>query len=340
MTVKKIIKSFLQWSAAITLGFCIVNLLCMAYERPVGWIDTPNGPSPAGWNPGAVLIHGTEGYGINKIDGNGYINPQGTLQEPFVLCMGSSHTQGKELSAGENYVSLINQQYSKASGSLAAYNIASDGNFLPSLIKHFPAAVEAFPHPAAITIEISSADFSVEELQNAMEQTTYNEHQSVKNLSSHMGLKDKLKVFIKEYLPLVSLVKSKLETSAAAPIGDAAPEAGSKADAQAALENAIAKIRSQYNGKILFIYHTQTIIEEDGTVSFAPDALFDTLQSACTENDIALLDMRPIFAEHYAQHREIPYGFSNTKPGNGHLNALGHRLIAEAVSQQIREVMA
>ena len=43
----KHIKTLLQWAVAIALGFFIVNLLCMVYERPVGWLDTPNGPSTA-----------------------------------------------------------------------------------------------------------------------------------------------------------------------------------------------------------------------------------------------------------------------------------------------------
>ena len=338
MTIKNIAKTFLQWIAAIAIGFFIINLLCMIYERPVGWIETPDGPSPAIWNPNTILVHGTEGYGINIIDENGYINPQGSLQNPHVLCMGSSHTQGKELSAGKNYTSQINEYFAKNKNSLAAYNIASDGNFLPSLIKHFPAAVAAFPNASVITIEISSVDFSAEELLNALDQADNNENPNTANPLLNMGFKDKIKIFIKEYLPLVSLIKSKLETSTPSQTNEIATEISDNSDAVSALEKAIAKIRSQYDGEILFIYHSQTIIENDGSISFSDDPLFETFKNACTVNNIGLLDMRPIFVEHYAQHKEIPYGFANTKPGNGHLNELGHRLIAEAVSERIKEV--
>lgn len=331
-------KLFLQWTAAIVIGFCIVNLLCFCYERPVGWIETPNGPSPAGWNPDKVMLHGTEGFGIIKSDENGYINIPGSLQENYILCMGSSHTQGKELSTDENYASLINAHFSKGEGSLAAYNIACDGNFLPSLIKHFSAAVEAYPEASVVTIEISNVDVSAEELEDALKQAEYDESQSVKNQIQYMGIKDKIKIFIKEYFPLVSLVKSKLETSSAND-DTSSVEKTDNNDAAIALEKAIKLIRSQYDGEIIFIYHSQTLIEADGSISFADDKLFEVFEKACKDNDIRLVDMRPVFVEHYENNKEIPYGFANTRPGNGHLNTLGHRLIAETLIPYIEEVM-
>lgn len=335
----KIKKSFLQWTAAIVVGFCIVNLLCFVYERPTGWIETPNGPSPAGWNPGTVLVHGTEGYGIIKTDGNGYLNQPGTLQENYVLCMGSSHTQGKEVSVGENYSSLLNAHFSKGEGELATYNIACDGNFLPSLIKHFSAAVQAFPEASVVTIEVSNVDVTTDELEDALKQVEYDESQSVKNQIQYMGFKDKTKIFIKEYFPLISLVKSKLETSS---VGDNTNtvEQTDNSNAVKTLGKAIELIRSRYDGEIIFIYHSQIVIKNDGSISFEEDKLFEEFENICSENNVRVVDMRPVFVEHYENEKEIPYGFANTKPGNGHLNELGHSLIAETLTPYIEEVMA
>lgn len=336
MNIKKIV---FQWSAAIVVGFCIVNLLCFGYERPTGWLETPNGHSPAGWNPNTVLVHGTEGFGIIKTDENGYINKPGSLQEKYVLSMGSSHTQGKEMSIDKNYTSLINARFSKGEGSLAVYNIACDANFLPSLIKHFSAAVEAFPEASVVTIEISNVDVSAEELEDALQQAEYDESQNVKNQAQYIGFKDKLKILIKEYFPLISLVKSKLETSSANNNTDTVEKTDNN-DAAKALEKALKLIRSKYDGEIIFIYHSQTIIEKDGSISFAEDKLFEDFEKACSENNIQVVNMRPVFVEHYEDEKEIPYGFANTKPGNGHLNALGHRLIADSLIPYIEEVMA
>ena len=166
-------KQVCQWALALLAGFFVVNALCFAYERQPGWLYTPDGPSASVWRPGAVIVHGTEGYGISKVDENGFLNADGTLAERYVLMMGASHTQGKEVSPEQRYSALVNDYFSGDSGLLTAYNIASDGHFLPSQIHHFRAALEAFPNAGAVTIEIGSTDYSAQELRDARKQAVY-----------------------------------------------------------------------------------------------------------------------------------------------------------------------
>lgn len=336
---KKITKGLLQWVSAVVIGFLVVNLLCFGYERPVGWFETPEGASPAIWNPDSVLIHGTEGYGIIRTDKNGYINSEGELGESYVLCMGSSHTQGKEVPFGKNYASLINQHFSEKEGELAVYNISIDANFLPSLIKHFPAAVKAYPASSVITIEISDIDFSPEELEAALNQVTYNDAENASTVIGNMDLVSRIKTMIKEYFPLISLVKSKLETSSEKNSDSASVGEYDVKRASSALEKGIKLIRSQYDGEIIFIYHRQMNTVKDGKIVLEDEKLWDTLEKSCKENNIRLVDMRPVFLDYYENENVLSYGFSNTKPGNGHLNVTGHRLIAETLIPLVEEVM-
>ena len=330
------VKKVLQWMAALAFGFCVVNLLCFAYERQVGWFDTPNGPSPAGWNPGSVLVHGTEGYSVTKVDQYGYLNPDGVLQENYILCMGSSHTQGKEVAQDKKYTALVNAHFSKGEGYLAAYNIACDGNFLPSLIQHFSAAVAAFPDASTITIEISNTDFSAKELGAALQQVAYIEADNVVNQKQNLGMKGKLKNLVKEYIPLLHLMVSKWETAAA----ESKPS-GSGTTANVlpteAMQAAMQQLRMAFDGEIIFVYHPAVLLHADGTMSCSYSDSFAEFQKVCGENDIHVIDMGPIFLENYQQNNTLPYGFANTYPGNGHLNTTGHLLIAEALIQKIQE---
>ena len=332
------IKKIFQWLVSIGIGFFIVNMLCFCYERPTGWIDTPNGPSPAGWNPGTVLVHGTEGYGITKVDKNGYLNPDGVLQKEHILCMGSSHTQGKEVAPSEKYTALVNEHFSDGEGQLAAYNIACDGNFLPSLIKHFSAAVTAFPDAAVVTIELSSTDFSAEQLKAAMLGTQYEESDSVVALDACAGTKEKLKILIKECMPLLSLMKTKLETKMTT------EESGSTSldeqQASLSLRKGIALLRSEFDGEILVVYHPQISIETDGSITCIYGVTYETFIMACEENNIQVIDMGPFFLQNFEKTKTLPYGFANTAPGVGHLNATGHRLIAEALIERLQEVIS
>ena len=338
MKINKMKKQLLQWILAVMMGFLVVNLLCFGYDRPTGWIDTPHGPSPAGWNPESILVHGTEGFSISQIDKNGYDNLEGVLNDSYILCMGSSHTQGHEVKVESRYTSILNEHFSKEAGEIAVYNIACQGHFLPSLVKYFPAALEAFPNANTVTIELSNVDFPVKELEEALQQVEYKEEGSVVNTKKNFGIKDKLKMFIKEYFPLISLIKSNIQLTIAQG-GTEKPYTEEKAEASAVMQKIMKTIRSQYTGEIIFIYHPVTNIEADGTVALSYGKNWSAFQEACQDNGIHVIDMGDTFMDYYEKEAKLPYGFANTTPGTGHLNAIGHGLIADELIQYIEEVM-
>ena len=320
-----------QWILALLAGFCLVNALCFGYERQPGWLDTPNGAATSVWRPGAVIVHGTEGYGISKVDENGFLNPDGTLAERYVLMMGASHTQGKEVSPEQRYSTLVNDYFSGDSGLLAAYNIASDGHFLPSQIQHFKAAVAAFPNAEAITIEIGSTDFSAQELHDAQNQAAYvPDNGDFKDLSPV----SRLKLAAKEGIPLLALLKKNVQTLRA----QAAEDSEGRYDYETELDAALALIRAEFDGPIAFVYHPTTEIQPDGTVKLGYSNTWDIFCGVCEKNGIDVIDTGTRFQMLYEIEGQLPYGFANTTPGEGHLNALGHRILAEEIIAYLEEL--
>jgi len=334
--MKKKALSVIQWVAAIMVAFCFANLLCLIYERPAGWIDTPNGASPACWRPGAFLIHGTEGYGTARIDDNGYINPSGVLMDSYILMMGSSHTQGKEVPASQKYSVLVNDHFTKGSDTLYTYNIASDGNYLPTLIKHFKAAVQAFPNAEIITIEIGNTDFSVAQLEGALEQIEYHEEENAVNQYQTAGYIGRIKFFVKETFPLISLIKTKLASSKASGVPGGENTVNSVRYAEL-LEQAMVLIRSECDCPIVFVYHPTMEVDENGDAKIRYGTMWPAFAQACHKNGIDVIDMGPAFEQWYYEYRQLPCGFSNTTPGTGHLNSVGHQLLANAIIDYIEE---
>ena len=332
----KKVQNACQWFLAVCLAFCAVNILCFLYERPTGWFNTPNGPSPTGWRPNSVIIHGTEGYGVTKVDSNGYLNPEGQLMDGYVLMLGSSHTQGKEVPSNQKYSVLVNDHFAKSSDFLYTYNVSSDGNFLPSLIKHFSAAVEAFPEAGTVTLEIANTDFSVSELENALQQVQYDPQSSIVHQVERLSFKGKLKNSIKEYFPLLSLMKKKLETKLAAQ-SDSISTKRDSADYKVLLEETMKLIRSQFDGNIIFVYHPNVVFDENGEASIAYSETWLLFRNTCRAHGISVIDMGPVFLNHYEHARQLPYGFSNTTPGTGHLNKVGHQLIAQTLIEFLEE---
>lgn len=333
----KRVKSPFQWLLAFCIAFCFVNLLCFLYERPTGWFDTPNGVSPAGWRPGSVIVHGMEGYGVTRVDRNGYLNPEGELAEGYILMMGSSHTQGKEIPSHRKYSVLVNNYFAKDTGKLYTYNISCDGNFLPSQIKHFPAAIAAFPDAGMVTLEIASTDFSESQIESALDPAVYDPQNTIAIQAAHMGTMTRLKNGIKEYFPLLSLIRKKIETKAEAD-SHVAPEERNPETYSVLLGMAMEQLRSHYDGKIVFIYHPDLEIQNDGTVRAVYSETWELFCEACREYNIDVMDMGPAFLAHYAHSNQLPYGFANTVPGAGHLNQVGHHLIAEGLIAMMEEV--
>ena len=61
----------------------------------------------------------------------------------------------------------------------------------------------------------------------------------------------------------------------------------------------------------------------------------DELKAKCAEHGIGFIDMSQRFIQHEQETGEFPRGFPNTRPGVGHLNAVGHDLVARELNDYI-----
>ena len=331
--MQKLFKGVLTWLFAILFGFLIVNICCFFYERPVGWYDTEHGASRALWNPGTYLIHGQEGYSITKIDRYGYTNEDKPLDDSYILVMGSSHTQGKEVYVDKRYTTLLNRELADGTDRLTVFNIANDGHFLPSLIKHFKAALTAYPDATIVVLEIGSTDYPVDEIERSYDQVEFNPAETAKAFQTFSSFQ-KAKLIIKEYLPLVNLIKKQISTAKDAHrlVDEYQVDASAYKDA---IDRDLSLIRSEYDGNIVFLYHPNMTLLPDGTLKLNYSLTWDAFAQACRNNRIDVIDMGPVFEEAYLDSYQLPMGFSNTLPGEGHLNTIGHQLAAKALADYV-----
>ena len=84
-----------------------------------------------------------------------------------------------------------------------------------------------------------------------------------------------------------------------------------------------------YAPNIPHIYKNQLVFS-DSESDFARQ-----LETACLENQIGFLNMQSIFCQNYKTNGRFVSGFFNTPPGEGHLNSLGHKLVAEAITHYL-----
>ena len=100
----------------------------------------------------------------------------------------------------------------------------------------------------------------------------------------------------------------------------------------------MALIRSEFDGPIAFVYHPTTEIQPDGSLKLGYSDTWDIFCRVCEKNGIDVIDTGTRFARLYETERKLPYGFANTTPGSGHLNAAGHRILAEEIISYLEEL--
>ena len=331
---KSLSKNLIEFVFCIFISFIIINVFCFFYERQPGWVNTPNGASDAVREPYSYISHSSEGYSFLKTDRNGFLNPDLELADDYILMMGSSHTQARQISANKKYSVLVNDYFAD-DNKLHTYNIGCDGEFLPKQIKHFLAATEAFPNSNMITIEIYTTDYSAQVIESAIDQPHY-DGIDASFIFAHLSLEKKTKNFIKKYFPIIPLIKEHIETyrKASATYYE---EPIDFDEYKYAINTALHKIRGEYDRPIVFLYHPEITIEKDGSITLVYSKTWEIFKKACAENNIDIIDCGEDYLSCYDKYRKLPYGFTNTTLDFGHLNEVGHRILADRIINYLED---
>lgn len=97
------------------------------------------------------------------------------------------------------------------------------------------------------------------------------------------------------------------------------------------------------NGRLIFVYAPETpypdnTMKGNSMVTMDPNQpLVSSFQAVCEAKGITFLNMQQHFATLYEKEHRFPRGFADTVPWKGHLNSHGHRLIAKAIFQALRQ---
>jgi hypothetical protein len=112
----------------------------------------------------------------------------------------------------------------------------------------------------------------------------------------------------------------------------AGAEAGATTDAERLIRRQLQRLREQTRRHCVFVFAPPWPAVIDGAIAVSPaDArLFDVFDQTCAELRFDTVDLRSTFAAS-VRHGDWPTGFHNGQYGQGHLNALGNRLIAREV---------
>lgn len=330
---RQIFRQLLGWAAAALAAALLVNLALCFLHRPPAWLDRHSAATNAVLRPYGTYLMGTEGRGRHRVDSRGYLNPDLPLADSPVIIVGSSFVQGKEVSAGKRFADLMNAALVPGGDRLKVYTVSQDGFYLPQIARCFPALVAEFPSAETIIIETNLTDFSARELTDALEQPTPDPQQQGAQLWAGYSPLRRTAMRVKETLPILTLGKLQLTAMLGSSAGTAEEEIPAS---QAHYDAVAALLRSQFDGRLILLYHPDVSIEHDGSLSVTAKEQEALLREACQRNGITFLDAGDAWLQAYADSSTVPYGFSNTAMGSGHLNESGHRVLAELLLEALK----
>ena len=331
--MKKTLSIFFKCILAGSLAVIILSAVCFIYSYgPIGIEDSTNSTTKKNY-PCSYSANMTEGFAWKKTDENGYYNESAELAiDPEILIIGSSHIEALQVPTENSVASLLNKKYK-------TYSLGVSGQFIDSCIQRISFAVDEYKPSKYVILETDGSPLSLEDMENAINH--FGEpNNNIPVYSRLSGYKRDIYKFIRTYIPSAMEIMNKVNNWKTMDIrggGKSSDEAFIfSAEYESALNKFIELASKPVNNsgaKLIIVSRLGGEIDSKGNyiISDYNKDYSNGLKEACRQNDVILLDVSNNFKELYEREHVLPYGFTNTAIGTGHLNKYGHKVIADAI---------
>lgn len=328
-------KKLFTWiGKAAVAGAAALLLLCLwcsfYYNVPIHYTNE-TGATEYKWESHKFFRKGTEGFAFGRTNNDGFNNLRDYTpgEQIDILLMGSSHMEGMNVQPEENTAAVLNRLFA---GEKYTYNIGTSGHTLMYCLKHLEAALDTYAPGGFVVIETRTLDFSQAELTAVAEGT-------LADIPSHTGGLVEL-LQRAPYLRLIYTKYMKGGDGDGEPQQQASPLQTDAAEKAALLNTVLSRAAEccrTHGAQLIIVYDPVIYADETGAgYTETNPADLAAMETACRENGIQLVDLTASYLAGFKSQHKLPYGFANTSPGSGHMNAWGHRLFAQAVYETIR----
>lgn len=309
------------------LAFAILCGACLAYFSLPVRVSNADGATEYKYEASRPYVRGIEGFGYGKLNNDGFNNLRDYTpgEEINVLLMGSSHMEGFCVPQKDSAGAVLNRLFD---GEKYVYNIGMAAHTFPYCAEHLDTALTVYAPTDAVVIELAALGYDPAALDAAADGT-------LPDMTSHEG------GFITalQKLPYLRLFYTKYvkgEGKAAEAGSDAAIPAG---DFEAALSGLLQKVGETaraHKVDVILAYTPTVLPGADGQASVDErPGEKEAFENLCAKNGIIFLDLTARNIAAVEEEGKLPFGFSNTTPGTGHINSLGLRIFAEGVYEQL-----
>ena len=318
------------------------NSLLIAVEDPAtGFLVSP---------PGYSYVHRTEGFGRTLFGAHGIsgIPDAAALTGPKILFWGDSYVEGLQVDDNDKMAQAFTRLAREAGLDLTGVGLGGSGQRVADYYFKMPVYERLLPRTLAHVIVIAdladvlpdngadchSSFLSKPALDLIWSQCLPNATgQRWGKLLAHLRLQGPYDL----YRRILDL-RPRLTPGPAndAPAGAPEPELSPTAR-QTAWDFLLPRLRARTSLPLLIVYLPVTPRIQDNRVVTEPlqaDAVA-AFARTCAAHGIGFVNMADPFNAYFAETRQLPRGFANTPPGEGHINAAGHFLVARAVLEYL-----
>lgn len=309
----------------------ILSLFVIVYKYSGTHIENKSGSTDYKWVPGQFRSTMVEGFAWNKVDDNGFNNAYPKGDGIDVLLMGSSHMEGFNVAPDETAAYHLNELLEN--DGMYCYNIGISGHTLVRCINNMDSANREYKPKAYIVVETDTVAPPADEMQMVLDGSLEKIKSYDSGILYYLQKIPCIKVIFKNFQ---NLSKQSIDATQPAENTD---EKLAESEYEKILNDFLSKAKlSAQNSRLIIVYHPTMLLRDNASVQTNTNKeALSMFEAICRKNNILFVDMTDAFTKEYYANHALPHGFINTNVGRGHLNRLGHRLIAEQVYEVIKE---
>lgn len=336
---------------ASLLAFAALNLFAFFFYNYGLRVDSETGTTDYRWKEG-IFSQAYEGFGYGTRDkygfNNAFIPPENSAIN--IIVMGSSQMEASNVPYNKNTVYLLNEAFAESNVDLYAYNMAMEGHRIERQVNHLKKSLSKYQPKDYVVLETMDVMFSATAMEDVLDGNygTLSYEDSSK-LAHYAKKSPYVRLMYQQYLAAKNNRQDKHKEEIIS-IYDREPLLAVEAIEENGYSEEDLLVLSEFLDYIVYscsdygckpaILYIPTGYIKDGDYTFVHDKVaVSQLEELCNEKGILLINLTDEFTEYYAKNKILPYGFSNTAYGEGHLNVTGHRIIADKLYKTIIEDM-
>lgn len=317
------------------ISLVILSCFCLIYDNPPYAVEQTDNFTNYKFESNSFWSSMTEGFAFGKTNNIGYNDLHDiAYSEPVIAFLGSSQTEAFQVMQNKNFVSLTQHKLfddDNLQNDLKCVNLGISSHYFNVCVSNLKAFADKFENAQYVIIEARSLRYTEDELGKML------------NDEYHEAYKEKGTLYsLIRKVPYLRTLKKQYEKAQKKDESGTQPFYIDYSAYEEKLNDVMIKLSSiaeEKGFKIIILYHNSVKVDETNNVYREDDAeLHEIFSRCCEQNGISFLDVTDKFISHYQNTYEMPYGFSNTYFGSGHLNEVGHSIIADQIYDQICEL--